>query len=593
MPDADVPSGNLAFDLCNALFRALYRLGLRHVVISPGSRSTPLVLAASVHPGLEKHVILDERSAAFTALGIGKATGRPAVLVCTSGTALANYFPAVIEARMSGVPLLLATADRPPQLVGTGANQTIRQDELYGDYPVRYASLLSDGITPEETGELARKLWNAAREGRGPAHLNAPFDKPLEPDSDRLEEANDANARQVREVEAEERPGVEWGEARPAAVPDLAPGGDEKAGHIVPEAPLAVVIQGPLSPMEDPGAAARLARRLNAPLLSETGGDSSALHDTSDGTAVTGFEGFLRDGEARRELRPQLILRFGFQPVSKALEYALRAWEGVPHWHLAHPSNSHDITVSVTRRLAWDGHSEPDCRLQPAGPDWLAGWRAREEEYARRRGEVLGSRNGETGSDGTHLGDGQLYHRLLPQVPPDWFAFFSNSFPVRDRLLCGPPLASPAFVSRGASGIDGITSTAMGIALASGKTGVLFTGDLAFLHDTNALLGGQLPSQPLIVIIVNNGGGSIFRMLPIAERGEVFRLYFETPQQADIRSMAGSYGLPYTRIETPSELSSLDLQELARQTGRGLHLVECRTDAEYAMNLRRRLWGIA
>lgn len=597
MSETEAPSGNAAFELATAFFRELHRRGTRHVVISPGSRSTPLTLAAAAHPGLEKHVMVDERSAGFAALGIGKSTALPAVLVCTSGTALANYYPAVIEARMSGTPLLLATADRPPRLLGTGANQTIWQKDLYGGYPVLYLDMMEavaaargkkigfgarggeensgnpggrPGPGMTAAAEAVEEAFSAMRGMRGPVHLNFPFDKPLEPSRDRWIEAKAENARlageagegpaeagvPVRDPVRLKRPGIE--------------GLPENAGSLN-----TLLIAGPLSPYVDPAPIRDLAGRLNAPVIDEAGLGAAG--------SVGGFEGFLRDGGLRDALRPELILRFGYQPVAKAVEYALKAWEDVPHLHIAHPSNTHDATGTTGRRVEWHGREAIDCGLPPAPAEWTGRWKQAEKDYAGRRDRILAEEEA--------LTDLHLYGELMPKVPDEWFRFVSNSFPVRDRMLAGPPDTPRTFVNRGASGIDGITSTALGIGLAGGRPGILFTGDLAFLHDANALLAAGLLKQPLLVVIANNSGGSIFRMLPVSGHSEVFTPYFETPQQANIRKLAEAYDLPFRRVESLPGLRGIDPVRLAGKCGAGISLLECVTDAGRSMAVRDRLWG--
>lgn len=588
MSDTEAPSGNAAFELATAFFRELYRRGTRHVVISPGSRSTPLTLAAAAHPGLEKHVMVDERSAGFAALGIGKSSALPAVLVCTSGTAPANYYPAVIEARMSGAPLLLATADRPPRLLGTGANQTIWQKDLYGGYPVLYMDMMEAvaaaggkkigfgaGGGEEKPGESAaaevvEEAFSAMRGMRGPVHLNFPFDKPLEPSRDRWNEAKEENIRLA-------------GEAGGRSADSGVPGRDPlrlKRSHVegLPEnadSLNTLLIAGPLSPYVDPAPIRDLAGRLNAPVIDEAGLGAAG--------SVGGFEGFLRDGRLREALRPDLILRFGYQPVAKAVEYGLGAWKDVPHLHIAHPSNTHDATFTTSRRMEWHGREAIDCDLPPAPEAWIRRWRRAEKEYAGRRDRILDEEEA--------LTDLHLYGELMPKVPDEWFRFLSNSFPVRDRMLAGPSDTPRTFVNRGASGIDGITSTALGIGLAAQRPGILFTGDLAFLHDTNALLGAGLLKHPLLVVIANNSGGSIFRMLPVAEHKEVFTPYFETPQQADIQALAEACGLPFRRVESLPGLRGIDPVRLAEECGAGISLLECVTDADRSMATRNRLWG--
>lgn len=594
MSDTEAPSGNAAFDLATAFFRELHRRGTRHVVISPGSRSTPLTLAAAAHTGLEKHVIVDERSAGFAALGIGKSTALPAVLVCTSGTAPANYYPAVIESRMSGTPLLLATADRPPRLLGTGANQTIWQKDLYGGYPVLYMDMMEAVAAArgkkigfgagggEESGnpggrpgpresaaaEAVEEAFSAMRGMRGPVHLNFPFDKPLEPSRDHWSKAKAENTRRAGEdggKSAEEDPGRDPLRLKRSHLEGL-PGKADSLNTLL--------IAGSLSPYVDPAPIRALAGRLNAPVIDEAGLGAAG--------SVGGFEGFLRDGGLRESLRPELILRFGYQPVAKAVEYGLKAWKEVPHLHIAHPSNTHDATGTTNRRLEWYGREAIECGLPPAPEEWMRRWRRAERAYAGRRDRIL--------EDEEVLTDLHLYRELMPNVPDEWFRFVSNSFPVRDRMLAGPPDTPRTFVNRGASGIDGITSTALGIGLAGERPGILFTGDLAFLHDTNALLGARLLKQPLLVVIANNSGGSIFRMLPVAEHGEVFTPYFETPQRVDIRALAEAYGLPFRRVESLPGLRGIEPVRLAEECGAGISLLECVTDPGRSMATRDRLW---
>ncbi len=615
MSDADAPSGNAAFDMVTSFFRELRSQGVRHVVISPGSRSTPLTLAAAAHPGLSKQVVMDERSAGFLALGIGRATARPAVLVCTSGTALANYYPAVIEARMSGVPLLLATADRPARLFGTGANQTIYQKNLYGGYPILFRDMGETisaggkeiGFTTEArpasgasssagldatVRRVTREALNEMEELRGPAHLNFPFDKPLEPSRERWRVVAEEN-RELFES-GQERTGPEEGAAgetgRKRSPVGFARGEEaenpDSREPLLLEEPLMevlrggepprniLVITGPLSPWVDPAAIRRLSDTLRCPIADEAGIGARGT--------IGGFEGFLRREDSREKLRPDLIIRFGYQPVSRGLEYALRSWEDVPHLHIAHPSNTHDLTGTVDRRVEWDGRREIKSSLEASPESWSDLWRETERAYEKRRREVL--------SGGGPLTDLHLYHDLMPKVPADWFRFFSNSFPVRDRLLAGADTTPHTYVNRGASGIDGITSTALGVALGCGRPGVLFTGDLAFLHDSNALLSSGLLSVPLLVVIANNNGGSIFRMLPVAEHRELFTPYFETPQQAEIPRLAEAYGLPCRQVRSPQELREIDPAGLTGRSGPGITLLECKTDADRSMELRNRLW---
>ncbi len=542
------------------------------MLISPGSRSTPLTLSAAVHPGLQKHVVLDERSAAFTALGIAKATGFPALLVCTSGTATANYLPALVEARQSGVPVIVATADRPPRLRNTDANQTIDQRELYGKYCVHFETIedIPAGAMNSESGnrwdEKINALFDKAVRQKGPVHINFAFDKPLEPDRELLEQTESENKALLREPP-----------------PRIEPAGNEEGPFTFPDPVLRsinqskrpLLIAGPLNSPSPPESLFELARKLNAPLLSEAGFPVA-------GSAIQGFDGFLRREERCKRLEPDLILRFGRQPASKSLLLALERWKPDTHIFFSRPTDPYTTALPVTRTLGWDGRAFQLPSYTGRSDEWVNRWKEAETKFDRFRSDVIQHTD--------QLTDGHVYEILSRRIPSEWNLFFSNSFPVRDRSLFGRWGSHTVFTNRGASGIDGITSTAMGTSLGSGRPGILFTGDLAFLHDTNALLNHRLLEQPLLVVVVNNNGGSIFRMLPIAQHEKHFKPYFETPQQAAIPDLCKAYGVGYRGISSPAGLRKLDPVQLAEKSGSHLQVLECQTDPEVSMRLRRKLW---
>lgn len=563
----DLAAQNIPFYWASIFFRNLLKDGVRHVIISPGSRSTPLTMAAAAHPRLQKQVILDERSAAFTALGIGKATGRPAVLVSTSGTATANYFPAVIEARQSGVPMILATADRPPHLRSTGANQAIDQLKLFGDYPVFFHEVGEPVLGEDDLkrlGMLSRQAAGLARQKRGPVHLNFPFRKPLEPEPGFVKKIKDENS-------DDPLPGSnKFQQEESFRIPDEI---QQAMGSA--ERPLIVV--GPTAPGDDTESIAQLAKKLNSPLLTE-----STLPD--DQHVIHGFAVFLRNEQIRRQLQPDLLLRFGFQSTDKSLEKALGDWQTGRHYHFASTPDWHDATFSESRHIPWGGRPLSLDRLPGSDRDlWLREWK-RQELFAEEH--LQAAMNGSEA-----LTDGHIYHHLLPQCPDDHFLAVSNSFPARDiQLFGGRVTRRPLFLNRGASGIDGVTSTAMGLSVGLNRPGVLITGDLAFLHDANALLNRRMISRNLAVIVINNAGGSIFRMLPIEQHKQYFENYFETPQSADIHRLAASFDIPCHRIQTLEEIRRFDLGQWQKQH-RGLSVMECRTDAEASMELRRTCWN--
>ncbi|MDZ7682555.1 MAG: 2-succinyl-5-enolpyruvyl-6-hydroxy-3-cyclohexene-1-carboxylic-acid synthase [Fodinibius sp.] len=554
-------TGNAAFRWTDTFLRTLQTFGVEHVIISPGSRSTPLTLAAATNDGLQKHVILDERSAAFTALGIGKATNAPAVLICTSGTALANYYPAVIEARQSGVPLILATADRPPHLRATGANQAIDQQKIFGDYPVFYHDVGEPTTANQDLKRLSmlgQQSVTLAREKRGPVHLNFPFRKPLEPEPQWL------NTYQP------EGSSLEQADTNLTSFTL-----SEEVQQNISTAKRPLIMVGPLAPQDHTKSIGQLASRLGCPILAEPSIDHK--------NTIPGFAGFLRSQAARNTLEPDLILRFGFQPTSKSLEWGLNEWEPKHHYHFASTHAWQDATYSGATHIPWMGKALHFEQLSPSpNSKWLKQWRAAEQSFRAFRNNVMEAQS--------ELTDGAIYDHITPQLNNEQFMMVSNSFPARDINLFGRHQPrTPLYLNRGVSGIDGITSTAIGLSLALDQPGVLVTGDLAFLHDTNALLNSDNVTQPLTIIIINNSGGSIFRMLPVEQHKQYFRDYFETPQTANIQQMAGSYDIPYLGIDTLDELEQLSLPSWMSKHY-SLSIIECQTDADASMEQRQKLW---
>lgn len=560
----DLKPGNAAFYWTTVFFRKLQESGVKHLVISPGSRSTPLTLAGATNSHFKKHVILDERSAAFTALGIGKATNTPAVLICTSGTALANYYPAVIEARQSGVPMILATADRPPHLRETGANQAIDQLKIFGDYPVFFHEVGEPDLSDEGLGRLkmlANQTVSLSQQKRGPVHLNFPFRKPLEPDDEFLQDILDENtARKSSNTKINNRERY------------LLPG---EITDALSTAQKPLVIIGPMAPKDDISTIANLADSLNCPILSESTINSS--------NTISGFSGFLQNDRLMENLEPDLVLRFGFQPTTKSLELSLKNWTPKYHFHFASTHDWQDATYSGSKHIPWLGRPlQFNVTSSSAEKDWFDQWKKAENDFEDFLAETI--------SKSSNLTDGHIYHHLTPQISDDHFIAVSNSFPARDIHLFGRYSSTISlYQNRGVSGIDGITSTALGISLGLNKPGLLFTGDLAFLHDTNALLTHKILSHPLAVVVINNSGGSIFRMLPIAKQKEFFEPYFETPQSANIKRLVTSYDIPYRNIGSVSALRDIDLQDWMERNS-GLSVIECQTDPDASMELRQSLW---
>lgn len=563
----ELKAQNESFFRASRSIELLFLQGVQHVIISPGSRSTPLTLAAAAHPKLQKHIILDERSAAFFALGIGKASRIPAALICTSGTAAANYYPAVIESAKSGVPLIVMTADRPEHLRNTDANQTINQLHLYGDYPVFFRDFNKNHYSKTDIEKIKKwtlKAFETSIVQKGPAHLNFPFDKPFTPDPAVVQQISN-NYQTDRTSNGSVASSLENTLQFPAPLKEK-----------LSESRKPLIIIGQLVAGQSAAPIFSFAKALNIPVLSEQG-------NQNDRYFIQNFDGFLRRTGNLFHLEPDLILQFGRPPASKSLLMAMDSWNSIFTINLHHPSKKDESSIIVNARLPWKKATIPFAGIEPKKNSWLEDWKKSEALFSKYKQQQLDEIN--------ILTDGHVYEEFSLQIPDDFFLFFSNSFAARDRSLFGAFDHQHVFTNRGASGIDGITSTAMGISKATGKAGVLFTGDLAFLHDTNALLNQTKIDHPLVTIVINNSGGSIFRMLPIANQQDYFETYFETPQSVNISQLAKSYDIPTQSIKSITELQRFSLKDWINSNS-GFSVIECQTNADASMKLRNKLWDI-
>lgn len=552
---------------CSELARELFKLGVRHAVISPGSRSTPLTAAFANHPGFKKTIILDERSAAFTALGIGKESGVPAILICTSGTALANYFPAVIEARQSGVPMIILSADRPPNLRGTGSSQTIDQLKIFGDYAVLFHEM---GESQYETQDRKRDLFAARqaysesiRKG-GAAHLNFPFRKPLEPGEEDLRSELKDNEAQIRSAKKKEKP------VSVTVTPS------DHLTELINNSEKPLIIAGPSNPAQTLSKLfSGLADKLNAPAIIEPG----AGLDYSE-YSIQGFEQFLRNPDIVENLEPDLIIRIGDQPFTKSVNTFLERFDELFQLHFMQRLASQDSTMTVneTIYISKNDHFDLSAIKQKTARHWLDEWKSEGDKAIGFRKNHL--------DENTVFTDGHIFNHFSSSKFDGWNVMLSNSFPVRDMALFGKSKPGQ-FVNRGAAGIDGISSTALGIALSGSRPVLCLTGDLAFLHDSNALLSLKKSETPLVIVIINNGGGTIFRMLPIYGRKEIYDTYFETPQDVNISDLAAAHKLQYRKINSLEEFLNFDMTEQKEFP----LILECITDADASMALRKKLWN--
>ena len=555
------------FETAAILVQSLYSQGLRHAVISPGSRSTPLTLALAYHEGFKKQVVLDERSAAFIALGIGKESGVPAILVCTSGTAAANYFPAIVEAKQSGVPMVVLTADRPPHLRGIGSSQTIDQIKLYGDHAVFFHEIGEVGTGARDRKRVqfaARQSVEESIQKGGAAHLNLPFRKPLEPTTDQLETVQSLNQKQVR-ISMEEEPSA-------TATLSLS----NKITDLINSSAKPLVIAGPSNRHHsNDNAALQIAEKIVAPVIAEPGSRFS-----KHPLRVHRYEQFLRNPDTRASLRPDLILRFGDQPFTKSLLTTLNEWQDVSTIHFSSRNSWQDTEMSVNHTVQLqqkDLLNIDNIKVRKA--ENYRHWNEADTRSEASLNTIL--KNEET------LCDGHVFNYLSSVLGEEWHIMLSNSLPPRDAALFGTP-GQNVIVNRGAAGIDGILSTAIGAAISTGSPTCAVVGDLAFLHDSNALLSIKNIASPFLIVVINNSGGNIFRMLPVYQQKETYEQYFETPQQTSIEYLAMAHKIDYQAIKNRDELSRFPVEEV--HPGSPL-LVECVTDSDVGMAMRNKLWN--
>jgi len=543
---------------------ALIGAGLAAVCISPGSRSTTMALAFADRPELPRTTALDERSAGFFALGMALAADRPVALLCTSGTAAANYYPALIEARMSQIPLIFLTADRPPELRQSGANQTIDQVKLYGDQALWFVDVaLPDAAAPAVAMRNLRALAVravATANGivRGPVHLNFPFRPPFEPGSPDSAAA-DGDVTAI----------IEHGTLLPTA---------EQCGRLaslIAQFERGLIICGPRCPGGDFSLEVeRLAEETGYPLLADPlSGLRFGPWAAHSRQLIGGYEGFLRPGGPDFE-GPELLIRFGAIPTSKQLAgYLERTQPG----HIIHVRENGvwaDDSHSVSQFL--QANESAFCRLvraqlparRPAGGVTI--WA---ERFARIEAAYWAAVEEEAPA---LLWDGGAVMDLLASLPGDALLFAGNSLPIRHIDQFGRPRerALHVFANRGASGIDGNLSTALGLAAASGKPVTALLGDITLYHDLNALHLIRRHGLSATVVVLNNDGGGIFRRLPVRELEPAFTELFITPHGLDFAHAAAMFGLNYARADSVSSMREALIA--ARQSVEPL-LIEVRT----------------
>jgi len=554
---------NRTFAPVQALVDELARCGMRHAVTSPGSRNAPIALTLAADERIDAVSAIDERAAGFTALGMAKASGLPVAVTCTSGTAAANLLPAVVEAHEARVPLIVLTADRPPELRDVGAGQAIDQLKLFGS-AAKWFVEVGNGDPGREWAThmraLACRAWWTAGSGRpGPVHLNLPLREPLAPVAEEL----DVSDWQGRD---DGRPWVALREH--SSAPD-ADDVQALAERIADTPRGAIVCGGDATTLDSSAALAEAVTRLAAecgwPILAEpTSGLRCGEHDGSH--VVAHYDVLLRDAGFAVGQRPDLVLRVGDMPTSKPL----RSWLAEATQVVVDPYAVWNEPTRVAETIL---HADPartcdalataiEARGTSADSGWVGSWRDADALVAPALAEA------------PDPFEPKLYAALEPLLPDDALVFVSSSMPIRhvESYFPHSPRRIAFLSNRGANGIDGVVASAAGAARATGRPTFLLIGEVALLHDVGGLLAASRAGIDLTIVCSNNRGGAIFDFLPVAEHadGGDYERHIATPTDIDLTALATLAGIDHRRADTPAEL--------ATAIGAGPALIELRTD---------------
>ena len=546
---------------CATLVDEWLHCGVRHAVVSPGSRSTPIALEIANRQEIEMHIFHDERSAAFAALGIAKASGVPAILVCSSGTAAVEFHPAVVEAHHSETPILICTADRPAELQGVGAPQTIDQQNLYGVAIRKFVNAEVANDSESHTWRhIARDLFaTSLGDVQGPVHLNLRFREPLMGFATNLppRDANDAVI------------------TKKVALPSSR---SLRKLNKALESENGLIIAGPENYRVE--SILRLAETLGWPIIA----DPRSGTRVPNKLVVAGADAILRDEDFSKRLRPDVVLRFGTLPASKVVNSWLSG------------SGANQVVITTTPSL-----TDPDrqCSLHIVSDidelcaglvsvhskvsvrkrslSWLDKWVAAEDSAQKAINAALADEPGLT-----EPGVARAIYALVPEAS---HLVVSSSMPIRDVEWFGAPRNGlRVHANRGANGIDGVVSTAVGVALATRQPTTLLIGDIALLHDVNGLINLASRKIDLRIVVIDNNGGGIFSFLPQAQALDEakFEKIFGTPHDANIKMLAQAH-----QINTHELTNISDLAEVLSQ--RGPWLARVVTDRQENVKVHERI----
>ncbi len=578
-----------------ALVDEFYQLGVRHAVFSPGSRSTTMAMLFKEHEGFETYMNIDERSASFMALGIAKAHKEPTVLVCTSGSAVAHYLPAVLEAQYSGVPLIVLSADRPHTLLHVGAPQTVDQHKIFGT-AVNYFEELA---VPQEAHyytyprQVARKAYMKAMDTKkGPVHINVPLFEPLVPELSRNH--FEAGRSSFKVVKPNYR-GVFGCDNRNNLAHlnndiDIAHGNDGKneINDLFDRYERILILAGPQIDIDEANTIRSFGEALQVPILADPLSNVRRRYNSADNQSnkegidtnnvvISTYDALLTGQALWRELKPDCVIQFGQIVVSKRVQQMIASWTDVEYIEVNPTMDSMNPTGKTTMHV----QASIDVFTHLYGKydnsdEYLKIWQRLEQEGKKQLSLAI---------DEAHCFEGRTIRELQEHIPEDGQVFVANSMTIRDfdYFWFSGESKAVLYGNRGVNGIDGTISTALGLAT-NGKPTYLVTGDLSLFHDLNGLAIAKTHNLNLTIILHNNDGGGIFEYLP--QKGtKHFDYLFSTSQGLDYSGAAKIYGCGYTKISSPDELSSV-LANVSQETG--VHIIEIPTNREYSRELHKK-----
>lgn len=548
--------------------------GLTDAVISPGSRSTPLALTLAEHKEIKDWVIIDERSAAFFALGLAKKSKHPVVLVCTSGTATANYYPAIVEAYHSRVPLIVLTADRPHELRGIGAPQAIDQIKMYGDFVKWFHEMaLPEAGTAmlHYVRNKAASAYHIAKEGnQGVVHLNFPFREPLMVDFSLNDvwEINDISCTSPILPTFEGKKHLSKQQVE-EILRQLA--GKQRG----------VIVCGPQTDLHFPVAVTKLAEKWGLPILADPLSQVRSGAHVSD-IIIEGYDALLRNQTIREKLKPDFIIRFGAMPVSKAYSFYVKQHQDALQMVVENDKGFREPTNNPTTFI----FAEPtiycealaDAGVETTSKEWLQLWKQFNDIAKKHLNDQSDS----------EIREGEAIRAVMDSTPNQSTIFVGNSMAVRDldSFFWKTDKQIEVLANRGANGIDGVVSSGLG-ACAAGVRVTLVLGDLSFFHDMNGLHAAMHYQLPLTILLINNNGGGIFSFLSQADDKKHFEALFGTPLHIDFKYVVHMYGGYYVHAKTEADVKQKLIESYNRE---GLSVIEVKTNRDMNANWHKTKW---